>query len=65
MTDLPAILLADDAEAHRPIVDAIENLVERSALHQIGVVDAETAAKRKAASLQYVPAGPKKAMEFS
>ena len=36
------ILLADDAEAHRPIVDAIEDLVERSALHQIGVVDAET-----------------------
>ena len=36
------ILLADDAEAHRPIVDAIEDLVERGALHQNGVVDAET-----------------------
>ena len=35
------ILLADDAEAHRPFVDAVEYLVKRGAFHQIGIVDTE------------------------
>lgn len=41
------ILLADDAEAHRPIVDAIEDLVERSALHRSGSSMPRRRAKRQ------------------